>query len=67
MLIDHLLISIAIVVLEEHNASKIVERSEDGVCVFIHSSPELVVFSKANILVFKAPVVVVILDHADLA
>lgn len=67
MLIDHLNISVALVVLEEHNTGKIVEFSEHGISVLVHSVPELVVFSKANVFVIKAPVVVVILDHANLA
>lgn len=67
MLIDHFLVGVAIVVLKEHDTSKIVERAEDGVSVLVHSSPELAIFTKADIFVIKAPVVVVILDHADLA
>lgn len=67
MLIDHLLVGVAFVVLEEHNTGKIVDLSEDDGSVLVHSVPDLAVFSKASVFVIKAPVVEVILDHANVA
>ena len=67
MLIDHLHVSVALIVLKEHNTSKVVEFSEDGISVLVHSVPELVVISEANVFVVKAPVVIIVLDHTNLA
>jgi len=67
MLINHLLISVAFIILEEDNAGKIIEFSKDGVSILVHPGPELVVLSETDILVVEAPVIVVILDHADSA
>lgn len=67
MLIDHLFIRIALIVLEEHDSEEVIELSEDGISVLIHSSQVLAVLSKADLLVIKAPVVVVVLDHANFA
>lgn len=67
VLLNHFEVGVALVVLEEHNSSEVVEMSEDGVSVLVKSSPELVVLSEADILVVEAPVVVVILDHTDVA
>lgn len=67
VLINHFVVGVALVVLEEHDSSEVIELSEDGVSVLVQSSPELVVFSEADLLVVKAPVVEVIFDHTDVA
>lgn len=67
VLINHFVVGVALVVLEEHNSSEVIELSEDGVSVFVQSSPDLVVLSEADLLVVEAPVVEVILDHTNVA
>ena len=67
VLINHFVVGVALVVLEEHNSSEVIELSEDGVSVFVQSSPDLAVLSETDLLVVEAPVVEVILDHTDVA
>jgi hypothetical protein len=67
VLLNELSIGVAVIILEEHNSSEVIEGSENVWTVVVNSLEETVIRADTHVEVVEAPVLVVIVDLLELA